>query len=180
MNLKGYQSSLDRGAPAWKEALWLAVKPVLFLAPVPLPSALRADILRAFGARLESGLVIRSGVDITFPWRLTCGHHTWLGEGCKILNLAPVHLGSNVCLSQQAFLCTGSHDHKSAGFDLITRPITIADECWVGARAFVAPGVTVGQGSVVSACAVVVKDIPPGHLATGNPAKFRLIDDTKT
>lgn len=171
MKLEGYRAKLDRGAPAWKEAVWLAMKVVFFLAPLPLPSSLRAALLRAFGAQVGKGCVIREGVDISFPWRLVLGNFVWIGGGTRILTLAPVTIGSNSCLSQEAFLCTGSHNHRSESFDLIARPITIGEECWVGARAFVGPGVTVGSHCVVAACAVVVRDLPQGSLVAGNPAR---------
>jgi len=174
VKLEGYRAGLDRGAPAWKEAAWIAVKVVFFLAPLPLPSSLRTALLRAFGARVGRGCVIRAGVDISFPWRLVLGDFVWIGGGVRLLTLAPVGIGSNSCLSQEAFLCTGSHNHRVESFDLITRPILVGEECWVGARAFVGPGVTIGNRCVVAACAVVVRNLPPGSLVAGNPA--RMID----
>lgn len=171
MKLEGYSAGLDRGAPAWKEAAWLAVKVVFFLAPIPLPGAWRGALLRAFGARVGRGCVIRAGVDISFPWRLALGDFVWIGEGARLLTLARIEIGANSCISQEAYLCTGSHNHRVESFDLIARPILIGRECWVGARAFVGPGVTIGSGCVVAACAVVVRDLPPGSLVAGNPAR---------
>lgn len=173
MKLEGYRAGLNRGAPAWKEAAWLVVKALFFLVPLPLPSALRAGMLRAFGAKVGHGCVIRAGVEISFPWRLALGDFVWLGEGVRILTLAPVGIGSNSCISQEAFLCTGSHDHRRESFDLITRPIVIGEECWIGARAFIGPGVTIGRSCVVAACAVAVRDLPEGSFAAGNPARPR-------
>lgn len=172
IDLEGYKSGLDRGAPAWKEALWRLVKIPFFLFPAPLPSRLRAAILAAFGAKIGSGTVIRSGVDISFPWRFSCGDHVWLGEGAKFLTLAEICLGSHVCVSQDAFLCTGSHDFRSPQFPLIARPIRVGDGCWIAARAFVGPGATIGEGSLLAACSVAIKDVPPGHMVTGNPGKI--------
>jgi putative colanic acid biosynthesis acetyltransferase WcaF len=173
MRLDLYDNSdFDRGAGRFKEALWLLCKGLFFLSPFPWPSAWRNTLLRLFGARIGSGVVIRSGVNISFPWRFATGDHVWIGEDVYILSLAQVTLGSHVCLSQKAFLCTGSHDARRETFDLQTRPITVEDQVWIAAQAFIGPGVCVGQGSLVAAGTVVLKSIPPHSLAKGNPAQI--------
>ncbi|MGC3988629.1 MAG: WcaF family extracellular polysaccharide biosynthesis acetyltransferase [Chthoniobacteraceae bacterium] len=161
----------DRGAPKWLEVGWVVVKNLIFLSSWPWPSALKVALLRAFGAKVGTGVVIRSRVNITFPWRVTIGNHVWIGDEVFILSLAPVTIGSNVCISQRAFLCAGSHDFRKPGFDLMTQPITIGDECWVASQVFVAAGVEIGARTVVGAGGVVVKSLPPGVFAGGNPAK---------
>jgi len=171
VRLDNYRSGLDRGAPAWKEALWLVVRIPLFLWPIPLPGRLRAGVLRAFGAKIGQGAVIRSCVEISFPWRFSCGDHVWIGEGVRILSLGQVNLGPHVCVSQEAFLCTGSHDYRSSGFALVVRPINVGEGSWIAARALVGPGVKVGKGAVVAAGAVVVRDVADGAVVGGNPAR---------
>lgn len=163
-------AGFDRGAPAWREAAWWLVRSLLFAPWFPVPSNLKVAALRAFGATVGQAVVIRSQVHITFPWRLTIGDQVWIGDGVSILSLDEVTIGSNVCVSQGAYLCTGSHDFRRQSFDLITGPIVIEDGCWVAARAFVGPGVTVGTGSLVGAAAVVTRDVPPRHRALGSPA----------
>lgn len=115
--------------------------------------------------------MIRAFVNISFPWRLTIGDDTWIGDEVYILTLAEVKIGSNVCVSQRAFLCTGSHDHRTPSFDLITKPIRIDDGGWIGAMAFVGPGVTVGRGAVCAAGAIVVRNVAPDVIVGGNPAR---------
>jgi len=130
-------------------------------------------LLRLFGAKIGNGVVIRSGVNISFPWRFNAGDHIWIGEEVYILSLAPVTLGSNVCLSQRVFLCTGSHAWRRETFDLQTREIVVEDSVWIASQAFIGPGTRIGRNSVVSAGAVVMKTVPNDSLAGGNPATIR-------
>lgn len=171
MNLATYDNSdFDRGAPRWKEALWYALRSVFFDNSIPWPSALRAAILRAFGATIGHGVVIRCRAIVTFPWRLSVGDHVWIGEDVDILSLAPVTIGSHVCISQRAYICTGSHDIRREDFKLKVAPITIGSGVWIAAAAFLAPGVNIGEGAVVSAGSVVFQDVNPHAIARGNPA----------
>ena len=172
MELKGYTvGDFDRGASRVKEILWIAVRCVFFQTVLPWPSALRVVFLRWFGARIGVGVVIRANVNVTFPWRMTIGDHVWLGEEALILSLAPVTIESNVCISQRAFLCTGSHDFRSPGFNLVTKPITVRTGSWIAAQAFIGPGVEIGAGSMVAAGGVVTENVPPRVIVRGNPAQ---------
>lgn len=164
-------AGFQRGTPRWKEGLWWVARSVCFAPWFPVPSRVKVACLRAFGAKVGRGVVIRSRVNVTFPWRLEVGDHVWIGDEVSILSLAPVRIHSNVCISQRVFLCTGTHDYRSKGFDLITRPIEIASGCWIGAGAFVGPGVTLGEKAVCAAGAVVVKSGGPGQVLAGNPAR---------
>lgn len=160
----------DRGAPRWKEAAWVFVKCCVFQTRWPWPSRLRVALLRAFGARVGRGVVVRENVNVTFPWRIEIGDHVWIGEEVTILSLARVRIESSVCISQRAFLCTGSHDFRAQTFDLRTEPITLRAGCWVAAQAFIAPGVEIGEGSMVAAGSVVSERVPPRVIVRGNPA----------
>lgn len=170
----------DRGAPRWKEVSWWIVRSLLFAPWFPVPSVLKVLALRCFGAKVGRSVVIRSRVNITFPWRLEIGDHVWIGDEVFILSLAAVSIGSHCCLSQRAFLCTGSHDYRRETFDLKTAPIVIRQGTWVAAGAFIGPGVTAGEGAVLAAGAVVVKDVPEGMVAWGNPMQLRLISKAGT
>jgi putative colanic acid biosynthesis acetyltransferase WcaF len=171
INLSRFDNSnFDRGAPLVKEVLWWLVRSLLFMPSFPFPSAWKAAALRAFGAKVGRGVVIRSRVNITFPWRLEIGDHAWIGDEVLVLSLDRVLIGPDTCISQRAFLCTGSHDFSRETFDLSTAPIRIGAGCWIGAQCFVGPGVEFGPGSRSLAGAVVVKNVPTGATVKGTPA----------
>ena len=174
-----FTGDFNRGASRFKELCWLVVSQLLFqLCPLKL-SALKAAVLRWFGASVGRGVVIKPNVKITFPWKLTLGDNVWLGEECWLLNLAPITFEDNVCISQRAFLCTGNHNYKSPAFDLITKPIRVGRGAWIGASAFVGPGVSVGSHAVLAAGSVATKDLEPYGIYQGNPAvlvKKRVIE----
>lgn len=149
----------------------MLVRWMFFQTAFPWPSALRRFWLRLFGATVGKGVVIRNGVNITFPWRVSIGDFAWIGDEVLILSLAQVSIGSSACVSQRAFLCTGSHDYSRPTFDLRTAPITLRDGCWIAAQAFVGPGVEIGEGSVVSAGSVVMESLGSKVLVRGNPAE---------
>lgn len=159
-NLGGFMGAgYDKGRGSVAQASWLVVDRLLFRR-VWCPASARAKILRLFGASIGSEVLIRHDVQIHWPWKLTIGDNSWLGAGSWLLNLEPITIGSNVCISQGAFLCTGSHDRHSPTFEFDNGPIVISDGVWIAARATVLRGVTVGAGSVVGAGALVTKDVP--------------------
>jgi putative colanic acid biosynthesis acetyltransferase WcaF len=155
----------------WQAAWFLIGVPVLRCS-ILSSSGIRRALLRTFGAKVGSGVVIKPGVRVKYPWRLSVGDHSWVGEDCWIDNLADVTIGANVCISQGAYLCTGNHDWSAAHFDLIVRPIILEDGVWVGARATVTAGVHLHTCAVAAAGAVVTRDIPAFEIHCGNPARF--------
>ena len=163
-------SDFERGASRLKEGCWWIVRSLLFAPWFPLPSALKVTTWRLVGARVGEGVVIRSRVNITFPWKLSIGDHVWIGDEVLILSLAPVVIASHVCISQRAFLCTGFHKFHAETFDLVTKPIVIEEGCWIAAHVFVGPGVTLRKGTLCAAGSVVMKDAGPNQRMVGNPA----------
>ena len=127
-------------------------------------------ILRLFGARIGDGIVIKPHVRIKYPWLLEVGNFCWIGQQTWIDNLAPVYLGDDVCVSQGAYFCTGSHNYRSRRFDLVTREIVVEKGAWVGAKAIVLGGVTIGRNAILAAGSVAQHEIPAGKVAVGNPA----------
>lgn len=170
VDLSRYEThTFSRGRSRLIEVLWLVTEACLVSTPIP-GSALRVLALRAFGARIGPGVVIKPRVRVKFPWRLTVGSNSWIGEGVWIDNLADVSVGDNVCISQGAYLCTGSHDWRVSTFNLVTAPITIFDGAWIAAMATIAPGVKVGTGAVLSLGSVAHRDLKPFGIYQGNPA----------
>ncbi len=174
VDLSSYDNrSYSPGRGRVVRALWYLVSLLVFESGwVPL-SRPKRWLLRLFGARIGRGLVIKPQVWIKYPWRLVAGDHCWIGQGVWIDNLADVRLGSHVCVSQQVYICTGSHDYRKPTFDLITRPVEVGNGAWLGARALVLGGVVVGANAVVAAGSVVTKDVPEATVASGERCQVR-------
>lgn len=154
------------------QALWFFVGlPLLRLPLIPF-SGFRVRLLRFFGATVGSGVTIKPGVRVKYPWHLSIGSNTWIGEDCWIDNLTTVSIGSDVCVSQGSYLCTGNHDWSDPTFRLVLGEIHIADGAWVGAKAAICPGVSMGESAIAVVGAVVTKDIPEYEIHAGNPAAF--------
>lgn len=157
-----------------KRALWGAVW-VIFFRPSPrLFHAWRRLILRMFGAMIGKHVNVYPNVKIWAPWSLTIGSFVGIADGVTLYNMAPMTIGDHCVVSQGAHLCGGSHDIDSANFQLLAKPITLENNVWVCAEAFVGPGVTIAEGCVLGARAVVVKSIAePWSVWAGNPAVMK-------
>ena len=169
--LDQYDNSWYQPGPKLKILLWYFVN-ALFIRNPYLPfSGLKVFFLRQFGAKIGRGVVIKPGVSIKYPWKLTIGDHCWIGENVWIDNLAEVKIGSQVCLSQASMLLTGNHNYKKTTFDLIVSPITLEDGVWIGAKAMVCPGVYCNSHSILSVQSVANKDLEAYTIYQGNPAQ---------
>ncbi len=172
VQLATYNNRWYQPGPFWKRTLWFFLgQPLLGAAWLP-SSKLRVLLLRAFGARIGQGVVIKPQVEVKYPWFLTVGDNCWIGEHCWIDNLTAVRLGSNVCLSQGAYLCTGNHDWTDPSFGLMIAPILCSDGSWAGARSVLGPGAVLGTCAVAAAGAVVSGIVPDYEVHAGNPAQF--------
>lgn len=181
VDLSRYQNSeYDPGRPWIVRMAWFFFGlPLLRCRVIPF-SGFRRGLLRAFGAEIGEGTVMQQHFSVKYPWNLRVGKHTWFGEDCWIDNLVPITIGNNVCISQDAYFCTGNHDWSDPAFSLRLSPIHIADGAWIGARASLAPGVLVGECAIVALGSVVTKNVPAYEIHAGNPARFVRIRNLKT
>lgn len=131
----------------------------------------RRFILRCFGASVGAHVNTYPSTQIYFPWQLKVGDWSALGEDVLVYNLGQVTIGTRTTISHRAHLCAGTHDYTQPALPLLKPPITIGDQAWVCADAFIGPGVRIGEGSVVGARAVVMKDVAPWAVVVGNPAQ---------
>jgi putative colanic acid biosynthesis acetyltransferase WcaF len=171
MDLLSYDNSwYDPGRSFPIRLLWLMVNALIMQNPLNPSSSLRVQFLRYFGAKVGSGVVIKPGVNVKYPWHLQIGDHVWIGENVWLDSLTAIAIGSNVCISQGAYLCTGNHDWSDPHFGLIVKPIIVEDGVWIGARSTILPGVTLASHSVAAAGSVVSKNLESHTIYSGNPA----------
>lgn len=163
-------SNFDKGAGVLKIILWYFVNVLIVRASWNPFMKIKIALLRAFGAKIGNGLVIKNNVIIKYPWKLTIGNSCWLGENCWIDNLDKVIIGSDVCISQGAMLLTGNHDYSNANMPYRNASIIIEDGVWIGAQATVCPGVTAHQNSILTVGSIATKDMKSNGIYQGNPA----------
>lgn len=156
-----------------KQLSWRLINATIFrLFPGTPLRFIRNLILKAFGADIPYDISVFSTAKIFAPWNLKMGKHSCIGPNSEIYNKDKVIIGDNSVVSQGAFLCTASHDITDSKNSLITAPIIICDSVWIAADAFVNMGVTIGEGAVIGARAVVNKNVEPWSVVGGNPARF--------
>ena len=158
---------------SWKirRLLWSMVQSTLYHYSFHTWSNWRAMLLRLFGAQIGKRCIIRRTSRVYYPWLLVIGELAVIGDKAEIYNLGEITIGDRAMVSQEAYLCAGTHDHTQLALPLVTKPIAIGNDAWICARAFIGPGVKVGEGAVVGACAMVTKDVAPWMIVAGNPAQ---------
>ena len=140
----------------------------------------RLIILRLFGAKLTGKPFVHQRARIQIPWNLQMDNRACLGDRSIVYTLGEVVIGEAATIAQEAYLCTGSHDFKDPALPLIVGRIEIKSNAFVGARAMILPGITIGQSAVVGAMAVVTKDVGDNQTVVGNPAVNILNKKNKT
>lgn len=165
----GERTAWDR--PRWVIYLWAACELIFVTNPWQVSSQLRIRVLRLFGARIGTGVVFRPRTRVKFPWKLRIGPRTWIGEGVWIHNQDLVSIGHDAVVSQDTFITTGSHRHRT-DMALITRPVRIDPGTWITSRCVILGGSTIGQSALVTPMTVVDgKYIPSGEIWGGNPCQ---------
>ncbi len=160
-----------RGRNALWVQLWWVVQDTLFAWSPQIGYRFRVALLRLFGAKIGKNVLIRASARITYPWKLEIGDHVWIGDDTVLYNLAEIHIGDHVALAHRVYLCTGLHDIGRATFDIGAKPIRLEEQVWLPNDVFVAPGVTIGAGSVIGARSSVFHDMPAGMICHGSPCR---------
>ncbi|KLN33748.1 acetyltransferase [Cellulosimicrobium funkei] len=160
----GERQAWDR--PAAVVYLWGVVELLLVTNPWQVSSRLRVAALRAFGARIGEGVIIRPRTRVRFPWKLRVGDGSWIGEGVWFHNQDLVDVGHDVVVSQDTFVTTGSHRHRT-DMGLVTAPVRIRDGSWVTARCVVLGGTDIGRSALVAPASVVRGQVPDGRVWEG-------------
>lgn len=171
-----------RGRSAWFVQLWWLVQATLFRCSPQVAYAWRRGLLRLFGAKIGKGVLIRSTVEITYPWKLSIGDWSWIGDSVTLYTLGQITVGDNVVVSQNSYICSASHDYTTPSFEIFSRPVFIESEVWLASEVFVSPGVRIRHGAVVGARSVVLSDLPEMMVCVGQPAKAvrsRLENDSR-
>ncbi|WP_051313593.1 putative colanic acid biosynthesis acetyltransferase [Sporocytophaga myxococcoides] len=158
-----------RGKSGIVVQLWWIVEALLFNPSPQILYGWRRFLLRLFGAKIGKGVIIRPSVKTTYPWKLSIGDYSWIGDNVVLYSLGEINIGSNAVISQKSYLCTGSHDFEKTTFDIFAKEITVEDETWIASDVFIGPGVTIGCGAVVGARSSVFKSVEGGFVYAGNP-----------
>ncbi|NJL78834.1 MAG: colanic acid biosynthesis acetyltransferase WcaF [Richelia sp. RM2_1_2] len=174
VDLRKYdQSNFDRGRANWYILFWWFIQAITFPLTLHNLSGIRCTLLRLFGARIGKGVLIRPTARFTYPWKITIGDYSWIGDDVVLYSLDEINIGSHCVISQKSYICTGSHDIQDPGFGLQTKKVVIGNGVWVATDCFVGPGVTIGANAVIGARSTVFTDIPDGQVSWGTPCRPR-------
>ena len=172
IDLSGYENRLGRKHQAVR-MLWNILWPLTtWFLPRSLGMGWKRSLLRMLGAKVHPTAQVYSSARIYYPANLTMEAYSCLADGVECYNVAPVTVGAHSTISQGTLLCTASHDITDSHHRLVTAPIVVEDQVWIGARAYIGMGVVVRQGAVVGATASVYKTVEPWTVVGGNPARF--------
>lgn len=161
----------SRGRSAIAVQLWWIVQATAFRWSPQIAYGFRRWLLRCFGAKVGTKVLLRPSVTVTYPWMVSIGDYAWVGDDVVIYSLAPITIEAHAVVSQRSYLCAGDHDCERLDFPIRTQPIVIQTGAWVATDVFVAPGVTIGSNAVIGARSSVFKDMPSGMVCHGTPCR---------
>ena len=159
-----------RGKSKLTVQLWWLCQFLLFNPSPQVCYSWRRFLLRLFGANIGKNVLIRPSVKIVYPWKVTIVDNSWIGDDVNLYSLGPISIGKNTVISQKSYICGGGHDYTKVDFPIFSKPIIIEDECWLATDVYVAPGVIIGNGTVVGARSSVFNNLPAGKICYGSPA----------
>jgi len=160
-----------RGKSKITVQLWWIVQSTIFSWSPQVLYGWRRFLLRLFGAKIGKKALIRSTVKVTYPWNISIGDYTWIGDDCVLYSLGRIDIGSHVAVAHKVYFNTGGHDYDQITFDIYAKDLVIEDECWITNDVYLAPGITIGRGTVIGARSTVLKSIPSGKVCVGSPAR---------
>jgi putative colanic acid biosynthesis acetyltransferase WcaF len=164
-------SGFEYGCSRLRVFLWFFLQDTMFrFSPIPF-YGFRRWLLRRFGCKIGVDVIIRPRARFHYPWRIEIGDHSSIGDDVWLYSTGPIKIGSQTIISQKSFLCTAGHDYNDPHFKTTVKPIVVGNGVWIAADVFVAPGVTVGDNSVIGARSSVFHDMPAGMVCYGNPCQ---------
>ncbi|MDF2926670.1 MAG: putative acyl transferase [Paenibacillaceae bacterium] len=177
------QDWYSRGRSGFIVLLWWFIQGTIFRFSLHPMYAWRNFLLRLFGAQIGRGVQVRATAKFTYPWKVSIGEYSWIGDHVELYSLDQIHIGSHCVISQNSYLCTGSHDIYDENFGLITKPVTVGDGAWIASDVFLYPGVAIGEMAVVAARSTVTRNVPANLIFGGSPAvlikpRFRMVEES--
>lgn len=172
-DLSQYKTPKDfRGKSKITVQLWWITYALFFRTSPQVFYGWRRFLLRRFGAKIGKNVIIRPTAQITYPWKVSIGDYSWIGDEVVLYSLGNITVGKNAVISQRSYICTGTHDYNRVDFHIYAEDIIIKDQCWIATDVFVAPGITINEGAVVGARSTVINDLDAFSVYVGAPAKF--------
>lgn len=155
-----------------KQHVWYLIQSVGFRLSPFFARRWRVSLYRLFGGIAGRRVSLARTCSITNPWNVIIGDNSFIGEGVILVGSTTLEIGRDVCISSRVVIHGASHDITSPTFNYTVAPVRVGDMAWIASDAIILPGITIGEGAVVAAGAVVTKDVEPWTVVGGNPAKF--------
>ena len=171
-NLKAYKTPNNfRGRCAFTVQLWWIVQAMLFSTSPQIMFGWRRFLLRCFGAKIGKKVLIRPSVKTTYPWNLSIGDYSWIGDEVVLYSLGEIEIGEHTVISQRSYICTASHKYNAPEFSIYSEKVSVGAQCWLAADVYVAPGLIIEDGVVVGARSTVLSDLKGYKVYVGSPVK---------